>query len=188
MTFDQYKDTYLPNSLFRETAQICLVTRDLDALIRAYADKLSIGPWWVQDYRPPELRDTTFRGRPAAYSMRLAMAWTGAMNWEIIEPLDGPNIYDEFLKLHGEGVQHIGVLLEHTGMSWQACYEAFRKRGMAPLQEGAWDRIRFCYFDTEGPAWTVIEVIDRPADWQRPEPLYWYPARPAEGEAAAGVT
>jgi catechol 2,3-dioxygenase-like lactoylglutathione lyase family enzyme len=175
MSFDDLKDSFLPNSLFRETAQVCIVTRDLDALMRTYVEHLGIGPWWVQEYRAPELTDAVFRGRPGTFSMRLALAWTGRLNWELIQPLDGPSIYHEFLDARGEGMQHVGVLLDDMGMSWDECHAAFRARGMEPIQEGCWGGVRFCYFDTEGPARIVFEVIDRPEGWERPAPLYWYP-------------
>ena len=181
MKFDDYKDTILPNSMFGETAQVCIVTRDLDALLRTYVEDFGIGPWWVQEYKAPELTDTTFRGRPGTFSMRLALAWTGRLNWELIQPLDGPSIYHEFLDTRGEGMQHVGVTLKDMGMDWDACYAAFRARGMEPIQEGRWGGVRFCYFDTEGPARIVFEVIDRPEGWERPAPLFWYPEPSAAG-------
>ena len=48
----------LANSFIGETRQICIVTRDLDARVREFADRLGIGPWWIQDYEPPMLTDT----------------------------------------------------------------------------------------------------------------------------------
>ena len=67
--------TDLPNSLIGQTRQICIVTRDLDACIRNYADRMGIGPWWVQEYGPPDLTDRYFRGGPA--SSPCASRWPG---------------------------------------------------------------------------------------------------------------
>jgi hypothetical protein len=178
MSAPAYQDTYLPTALFRETIQICIVTHDLDALVRRYADRLGIGPWWVQQYEPPLLTGRTYRGTPAGYTMRLALAWTGALNWEIIQPFDGPSIYHDFLAAHGEGIQHVGVLLKDTGMDWPEVYRRFEERGFAPVQEGNWSGVQFAYFETEPLCKTTVEVIDRPAGWARPEPLYWYPPKP----------
>ena len=169
----------LPNDLIPETRQICIVTRDLAAMVRRYADQLGIGPWWVNEYAPPELFGTTYRGEAASYSMRLALAWTGALNWEIIQPLTGPSIYHDYLDRNEEGVQHVGVMLSDLGLSWEACHETFQARGFEPIQEGRWKRIRFCYYDTLAASGTIIEVIDRPADFERPEPEYWYPTENA---------
>ena len=178
MKSSDYLFSDLPNSLIDETVQVCVVTRNLDAAVKRFADRMGIGPWWVQNYEPPLLTHTTFRGKPTAYSMRLALAWTGQMNWEIIQPLKGPSIYQEFLDEHGEGVQHAGVFLSDLGVGWDECYEVFAQRGFKPIQEGRWREVRFCYFDTEGATHTTFEVIDRPPGWERPEPQYWYPAKP----------
>ena len=177
MSAPDYKDTYLPTSLFRETVQVCVVTRDLDALVRSYADKLGIGPWWVQQYEPPLLTGRTYRGKPADYTMRLALAWTGALNWEIIQPLDGPSIYHDFLAEHGEGIHHVGVMLKDMDMGWPEVYRRFAERDFAAVQEGNWAGVQFAYFETEPACKTTVEVIDRPAGWARPEPLYWYPPK-----------
>ena len=165
----------LPNDFIAETRQICIVTRDLDAMVRRYADRLGIGPWWVQEYRAPDLTDTIYRGQATAFSMRLALAWTGALNWEIIQPLDGPSIYHDYLEQNREGVQHVGIMLSDLGMNWDECHRSFKERGFEPIQEGRWKRIRFCYYDTIAATGTTIEVIDRPRDFERPAPLYWYP-------------
>jgi len=165
----------LPNDLIPETRQICIVTRDLDAMVRRYADQLGIGPWWVNEYTPPELFDATYRGEATNYSMRLALAWTGALNWEIIQPLEGPSIYHDYLEHNKEGVQHVGVMLSDLKLTWDECHETFLARGFKPIQEGRWKRVRFCYYDTLAASGTIIEVIDRPTDFERPEPEYWYP-------------
>jgi len=173
-----YKDTYLPNSLFPETGQVCIVTRDLDTLVRTYADKLGIGPWWVNQYEPPNLSNRTFRGQPGNYTMRIALAWTGALNWEIIQPLEGPSIYHEFLEEHGEGIHHVGVYLKDMGMDWAEAHRQFAARGFKPVMAGHWLGAEFCYFETDPLVKTTIEVIYRRPDWVRPEPLYWYPPKP----------
>ena len=169
--------TDLPNSIIGQTRQICIVTRDLDACIRNYADRMGIGPWWVQEYAPPVLTDSHYRGAPGRFSMRLALAWTGDLNWEVIEPLEGPSIYHEFLEAHGEGLQHVGFLLHDTGLDWDACIADVEARGFTRIMGGGWRGVRFCYFETEDELKTTFELIYRPEGYQRPDPLYWYPPR-----------
>ena len=88
----------LPNSLFPQTQQVCVVTHDLDACIRGFADRLGIGPWWVNCYEAPLLVNARLRGEPVECSFLLGLAWTGALNWEVIQPLAGPSIYKEYLE------------------------------------------------------------------------------------------
>ncbi len=167
--------TDLPNHFIAQARQICIVTRDLDARVREFADRLGIGPWWIQTYEAPDLVDTTYRGQPGHYSMRLALAWTGDLNWEIIEPVSGPSIYHEFLEEHGEGLQHVGILVEDAGGSLEAAKETFMERGFEPVMEGTWGRVRFCYVQTDQAIKTTLELIHRPTDWVRPAPERWYP-------------
>ena len=176
MTPDEYKQTDLPNSFLDGTVQICVVTHDLDRAVRAYADRLGIGPWWIQDAQPPEMQETRIRGVETPFSMRLALAWTGDMMWEIIQPLTGPTVYKEFLEKHGEGVQH--AAFSFTRVGFDAAVESFKARGFEPIQECNWNGVRVKYFDTVGAAHTTFEIYDWPEDKALPEPQSWYPAPP----------
>lgn len=124
----------LENSIIAGVQQVALVVRDIDAALREYTTRLGIGPWWVKVYAPPELRNMRVRGVETSYSMKLALAWTGATMWELIQPLDGPSIYKEFLDAHGEGMHH--VLVEHEKETFEEALEAFGRRGCPPLMEG----------------------------------------------------
>ena len=83
--------------------QIGYVVRDLDAVVRAYADRLGIGAWLLYTYGTPLVKDMTYRGRPQPYRMRIAMAQCGDLQLELIQSLEGPNIYEEFLERHWGG-------------------------------------------------------------------------------------
>ena len=166
----------LPNGFVSEVQQVGLVVRDLDATLEAYTNRLGIGPWRVSLFAPPRLTDMRIRGEAIAYSMKLAVAWTGSTMWELIEPLDGPSIYKEFLDEHGEGVHH--VLVQHEGLDFDDALARLGERGCPPLMEGRIDGIRFAYLESEGPLKTTLEIVHRPPGHTRLEPDYWYPAAP----------
>lgn len=166
----------LGNGLISGVQQVALVVHDLDQTMKEYTERLGIGPWWVSLYGPPKLTEMRIRGEEVPYSMKLAIAWTGDTMWELIQPVDGPSIYKEFLTAHGEGLHH--VLVEHHGKDFEAAIEAFSARGCPPLMEGRIGEVRFAYFDTEGPLRTVLEIADRPKGFVRPDPDYWYPHPP----------
>ncbi len=169
-------DMALESALLSGVQQVALVVRDLDATMAQYSERLGIGPWWVKAYGPPGLTGMRIRGEEVPYSMKLALAWTGDTMWELIEPLDGPSIYKEFLAAHGEGFHH--VLVEHRAGDLAAAIAEFTARGCPPLMEGRFGAVRFAYMDTEGPLKTVIEMVERPEGFVRPDPDYWYPAAP----------
>ena len=169
-------DNTLANSFLGDNTQICVVTRDLqrtmEGLVRA-----GIGPWGVYTFDPTTVSDMTYRGRPASHSMRLGVANSGSTEWEIVQPLTGPNIYDEFLDAHGEGVHH--VAFGCNGIPWDERVEAFTARGYAMIQSGVWlGQVPYAYFETEGDTTTIFEIYDIPPDFVMPEPEQWYPAPP----------
>ena len=163
----------LGNELISGVQQVAIVVRDLDAALAEYSERLGIGPWWVSLYGPPRLTGMRIRGVETPYSMKLAIAWTGDTMWELIQPVDGPSIYKEFLDAHGEGLHHL--LVNHSGVEFDAAIADFSARGCPPLMEGQMGEVRFAYIDTEGPLKTVLEIVDRPEGYVRPAPDYWYP-------------
>jgi hypothetical protein len=57
------------------------------------------------------IRDAAYRGRPSDFASRLALSDTSPQ-FELIGPLDGECIHRDWLELHGEGVHHLGVIVE----------------------------------------------------------------------------
>lgn len=169
-----YKATTLPTAMIGDLIQTCVVTHDLDSMVRHYADCLGIGPWWVKDHGPPELANTRLRGEPVEFGMRVALAWTGDFNWEIIQPLSGPNVYSEYLATRGAGIQHVAV--SPRQMTFDDAYSRLCRMGFPPLQECEWLGVRVAYFQTEALLGTSIELLDRPLEFRLPDPDYWYPA------------
>ena len=64
------------------------------------------------------------------YSMKLALAWTQDFMWEVVQPLEGPSIYKEFLAKRGEGMHH--VLIETAGHQYEDLLEEARTKGCPP--------------------------------------------------------
>ena len=46
---------------------------------------------------PPFLTKTALRGSEQPYSMKLALTQIGPVQWELVQPLERPSIYEEFL-------------------------------------------------------------------------------------------
>jgi catechol 2,3-dioxygenase-like lactoylglutathione lyase family enzyme len=153
--------------------QVAIVVRDLDSAVREYTERLGIGPWTAYTLAPPRLRDMVYHGQPAEFSLRHALAFSGDLQFELVQPLNGPSIFADHLAQHGEGLQHIGKYVpDHPA----AVDEALRQ-GWTPLQSargfGATGDGAFAYFaPTEGFS-TVVELISAPA--VRIEPDFVYP-------------
>jgi len=152
--------------------QIALIVRDLDRAVRRWTDELGIGPWTAYRLDPTRLEEMRYFGKDVAFSFRHAFAWQGDVQFELIEPLDGPSIFADHLNLHGEGLHHVGKFVDdHPAAVAQAL-----ARGYTPLQSargyGAEGDGAFAYFQPPGVA-MIVELIDAPR--VRIEPEFVYP-------------
>ena len=131
-------------------SQIAIVVRDMEQSLKSYTENLGWGPWSVFDYKPPLLHDTMVRGEPVEYRMIGAETHVGDLGFELIQPVSGPSIYQEYLDTYGEGVQHIACM-KHNDTDSELLKDHWRERGADVLMSGRiGDTIEFYYLDT-GP-------------------------------------
>jgi hypothetical protein len=90
--------------------QVGIVVRDVDATIAAWTKRFRLDPPHFVDW-PPEGSDlaqtATYHGKPGNFRMRIGFLQAGPVQLEFIQPLEGDNIYSEFLAEHGEGLHHL---------------------------------------------------------------------------------
>ena len=153
-------------------AQIALVVKDLDAAVRAWSDRFGVGPWHFYTYGKPLVKRMTRHGKPCEYRMRVALGNVGPMRIELIEPLEGDTVYAEFVRKHGYGVHHFGVLTESMAESLAKAKQA----GLEMTQDGAGfgpdGDGHYAYLDTEDLLGTTVELIERPKRRAVPERVY----------------
>jgi catechol 2,3-dioxygenase-like lactoylglutathione lyase family enzyme len=152
--------------------QVCVVVRNLDKAMAEYHDRLGIGPWRYFTFAKPPLRELTFRGEPANYSMRVAFAQYGQLQFELIEPVAGPTIYHEFLAEHGEGIHHFGSIVP----SLDAAIAEAEAAGYRVIQSGRGTGLGgdggFAYLSTADALGAVFELIEIPKERRSPEGVY----------------
>jgi methylmalonyl-CoA/ethylmalonyl-CoA epimerase len=78
-----------PTARVHNTLQVGLIVADLRQAMKHYVEVLGIGPWHVYTIEAPEFTDARVHGKPEPYSMRLAVAHVGNVQWELIQPLTG---------------------------------------------------------------------------------------------------
>jgi methylmalonyl-CoA/ethylmalonyl-CoA epimerase len=93
-----------------EIHQLGIVVSDLQKGVDNYWEKLGIGPWMTVRIEPPLLMDVTLRGKPVEASMIAAVAQSGSIQLELIQPLEGPSLWKEFLEERGGGLHHVQSL------------------------------------------------------------------------------
>jgi len=114
-------------------AQVALLVRDLDKTVENYWTLFGIGPWHFHTYGKPLVRQMSYRGQPAEYRMRIALSQIGPLRIELIEAQEGDSIYAEFIKEHGYGVHHFGLLVENMDSAMTQVNSA----GFNMIQDGS---------------------------------------------------
>jgi hypothetical protein len=112
-------------SLFTNILQVGIVVKDLDEAVKRYWHQYGIGPWAIYDFNPKTVKEMILHGKPAEYSMHLAMTFVGNVEIELMEPKDDKSIYAEFLKEHGEGLHHLAV----DTQGYRQTVDFFEKKG-----------------------------------------------------------
>lgn len=153
-------------------AQVAILVQDLDKTVENYWSLFGIGPWYFYTYAKPLVREMSYRGQPAEYRMRLALSQIGPLRIELIEAQEGDTIYAEFIKDHGYGVHHFGVLVEDMATT----LEQTNLAGLDMIQDGSGFGLdgdgHYAYLETEKLLGVTLELIQRPKARVQPEKIY----------------
>jgi methylmalonyl-CoA/ethylmalonyl-CoA epimerase len=138
-----------PTPLINESNldQIGIVVNDLRACTEALSQLFGIGPFRIFEW-PLEGIDpqATYHGQPANYRLLLAFANVGRIQLEIVQPLEGQNIYSDFLRDHGPGLHHFRL----TVPEFEKGMEALTRAGIENIASGTGVHVgsKWAYFDT----------------------------------------
>jgi len=96
---------------FTRLVHIGVVVRDMKKAIERLT-ALGIGPF--QPRILPADASEQYRGKPFLPAKRVAIQITriGNMELELIQPIDGESPHREFLDKKGEGIQHLGFMVD----------------------------------------------------------------------------
>jgi methylmalonyl-CoA/ethylmalonyl-CoA epimerase len=162
--------------LDRGVAQVALVVENLERTVEQYWERFGIGPWHFYTYQKPFVPRMTRNGAPAEYSMRVALAHLGPTRIELIEQKAGDTVYAEFIRGHGYGVHHLGVLVDDMEAAIREAEAAGYRVTMDGAGFGPDGDGHYAYLDTEDGLGTTIELIQRPKRRAPPEKIYPPPA------------
>jgi methylmalonyl-CoA/ethylmalonyl-CoA epimerase len=139
--------------------QIAIVVRDLDATMLEYHRAFAWGPWRIYDFRHLPHHDTHVRGEFVDYSMRTAVTRVGGVDLELVEPLEGPSQYQEFLDQKGEGLHHI-MCQDSDGGSTRVL-AALTEQGLPVVMGGSVGTgLTYAYHDGGDGLKVLIETLE----------------------------
>lgn len=143
-----------------ELEQVGMVVSDLKKAMDSMGQDFGIAPWQVITYAPEQqVTETKYYGKPSKSGMKLAFCNVGKIHFELIEPIGEDNIYHDFAKKYGNGIQHLGWYKTKTEQDFFATVQKLETAGYPCIWSARSPRGRFGYCDTTKTLNTILEVI-----------------------------
>jgi catechol 2,3-dioxygenase-like lactoylglutathione lyase family enzyme len=167
-------------------SQVAIAVRDLPLVVENYWSILGIGPWNIYHWEYPAVYGRTYHGRAAWSRERICHARVGGFEFELMQPVDGPSLYRDFLEERGEGIHHLQFLVDDLDEAVRILTE---EHGFASLQSGSCGRsekgcrYNYMYLAALGCIWEVVQCQEGIAA----EPARRYPEGAALSPAGLKV-
>ena len=100
--------------LGKEIIQVGILVRDVSEAAKKLEKLIGIGPFEILE---PDYRDLTYRGKSGKFKVRIALARAGPIQIELMQPMYGETIYDEFAQRRGYGLHHLGIKTDNMEQS-----------------------------------------------------------------------
>jgi methylmalonyl-CoA/ethylmalonyl-CoA epimerase len=128
-------------------AQVSWAVRDIDKVVESWSKLYGFGPWSYA-----ENGGVDGKGRP--WKIRMAFAYIGPLQLELVECVEGRIFQSRFLDTWGEGVHHIGWFVDDV----DAAVAGLAEQGAKLFVH---DPGRFAYVDGGGVGGAVFELMQR---------------------------
>ncbi len=139
---------------FTKIGQIGIITKDVEETAKKLEEFFGIGPFRIIE---PKYENKMYRGKPEDFKLKIGLAEIGPIQIELMQPLGGKSIYQEFIEKRGYGLHHIA--LEVDDMKEKV--EEFEKMGLSVIQSGEREVVSFAYLDTEDTIDVTFELLER---------------------------
>ena len=138
--------------------QFCVIVGDLEASMESYWSTFGIGPFQKNHFTPETSHDIYVKGKKVEedYHFCCACCWEGDMEYELIRPYKGPNIYWDHLEAFGPGMHHFKVVIPDNDELKEYMNE-MEEKGMKVLQTGWIDQDVHYYIDSYEKLGMVVE-------------------------------
>ena len=142
---------------FRTVHHVCIVVSDIEAAVRFY-ESISISGW--QEYPPlVDYTDLNVPDNDAFFAMKYKYTDAPGLQLQLCEPNDGPSPQRKFLDRTGDGVFHIGFVVDDVDDATEQVHSLGMKTWMYGRRG---NRTGFTYFRTPEIAGVTLEVRQSP--------------------------
>lgn len=133
----------------------------------AIKDEVPVSSYWASAGLPAleithgPVTDKEYFGSPSDFDMKLGWQRHGSITYEWIIPLKPPTVYADYIRMHGEGIQHFGFSVPDIDKS----IAFFEQKGYKVSMSGGWGEKgkkgsgRFAYIDLSKIGGMTIELL-----------------------------
>jgi len=159
----------------RKICQISVITRDVEKTMKKWVEYLGIGPWNVYSFDENTVKNLKVHGKSVTEPFKFIVALTnvGDMQFEIIQPVYGPTIYEKFLKEKGEGLYHIKEKIGNDEID--SSIKQYEAKGIGIAQTGWFGADVHIVLDSEPFLDFIYELGNSPVIDVPAEMYYTYP-------------
>jgi len=133
--------------------QLGHVVADIDKTCDFYTSTFGTGPFNIIE--EVDMEGALLRGKPISTKIKVAFAKSNDVELEFIQPLEGKNLYTEFLKTRGDGIHHLAFMVDDMN-KWK---KHFADKGFEPIFQHDMVVMEFAYFDTSIPGGLMLELL-----------------------------
>ncbi len=90
--------------------QVGIVVKDIKKATEYYSNVFGIGPFTIFEFSPEK---HWLKGKPMPIKLNIAIAQMGPVMLELIQPVEGDAPHKWFLEEKGEGLQHLGFIVDN---------------------------------------------------------------------------
>ena len=147
----------LPEGSYTQTAY---VVNNLEESAAHWSKVSGAGPWFVSE---AETKNTIYRGKPSGFGFRIALAFLGATQLELVQMTDEePSIFKEIRDKRGFGFHHICPQI--SGLSGEGFEERCHEMESQGLHVAMTTEVtgtgRFAYYDALDSIGCFIEIVE----------------------------
>lgn len=140
--------------------QASYVVNNLEESAANWTKLTGAGPWFISEAKT---KNTVYRGQPASFTFRIALAFLGATQLELVQLTDdGPSVFKETLDKSGPGFNH--VCPQMSGLSGAAFDERCREMERRGMEQAMITEVvgsgRFAYYDALDTIGCFVEIYE----------------------------
>lgn len=134
--------------------QIALVVKDIEKTAQNYAKIFGVKMPEINLVPPPEETHIQYRGKPTGTRAKICVFQMGPIVLELTEPDGEPSSWKEFLNTKGEGVHHIGFVVQDR----EAALNFLDQNGIPVRHTGVYPGGSYTFVDSEKQLGVLLNI------------------------------